>query len=122
MKFSDLTDKVIGDKKRWWAYRDRKKALPDPYLTAINGIERYLNLLGGITKGDIVMNMLEDLIDLFEQSAANHTPIREIVSGDPVEFVETFLANYEEGRWIAKERERLIKAIAEAEQAEESAR
>ena len=122
MKFSDVTDKVIGDKKRWWAYKERKKKLPERYLIAINGVERYLNLLGGITKGDIIMQMLEDLLDLFEQSAANQTPIREVVSDDPVEFVETFLANYEEGRWIAKERERLIKAIESAEQAEGSAR
>ena len=32
---------------------------------------------GGITKGDILMSMLEDLVDLFEQSAADGTPIRD---------------------------------------------
>ena len=41
--------------------------------------------------------MYGDLADLFEQSAANGTPIREIVGEDPVEFVETFVANYSEG-------------------------
>jgi DNA-binding ferritin-like protein (Dps family) len=58
--------------------------------------------------------MLEDLADLFEQSAANGTPIREIVGEDPVEFAETFLQNYSEGQWINKERERLTKAIDRA--------
>jgi DNA-binding ferritin-like protein (Dps family) len=58
--------------------------------------------------------MLEDLADLFEQSAANGTPIREIVGEDPVEFAETFLQNYSEGQWINKERERLTKAINSA--------
>ncbi len=120
MKFSDLTDKVIGDKKRWWAYRDRKKELPESYRIAIDGIERYLNLLGGITKGDVIMNMLEDLADLFEQSAANGTEIRAIVGDDPVEFAENFLSNYEEGRWINKERDRLKTAIENAVQAEET--
>ena len=38
------------------------------------------------------LSMLEDLADLFEQSAANGTPIREIVGDDPVEFAEAFLA------------------------------
>jgi DNA-binding ferritin-like protein (Dps family) len=38
--------------------------------------------------------MYGDLIDLFEQSAANRTPIRQIVGEDPVEFVETFVRNY----------------------------
>ena len=58
--------------------------------------------------------MLEDLADLFEQSAANGTPIRAVVGEDPVEFAETFLANYSEGQWINKERSRLIKAIDDA--------
>ena len=35
--------------------------------------------------------MLEDLADLFEQGAADGTPIREIVGEDPVEFVEAFV-------------------------------
>ncbi|XKK39072.1 DUF1048 domain-containing protein [Nocardiopsis sp. ARC36] len=60
------------------------------------------------------MEMLDDLIDLFEQSAAAGTPIREIVGEDPVEFAETFLANYSEGQWIKKERERLAGAIERA--------
>ena len=41
--------------------------------------------------------MLEDLADLFEQAAADGTPIREIVGEDPVEFAETFLQNYSKG-------------------------
>ncbi|GAB3967321.1 hypothetical protein GCM10029978_034380 [Actinoallomurus acanthiterrae] len=58
--------------------------------------------------------MLEDLADLFEQSARDGTPIREIFGEDPVEFVETFVANYPEGRWRARERERFISAIERA--------
>jgi DNA-binding ferritin-like protein (Dps family) len=41
--------------------------------------------------------MYEDLVELFEQSAANWTPIREIAGEDPVEFVEAFVQNYPEG-------------------------
>jgi hypothetical protein len=55
-----------------------------------------------------------DLIDLFEQSAANRTPIRQIVGEDPVEFIETFVLNYPKGQWIIRERERLISAIERA--------
>ena len=69
---------------------------------------------GSITRGDTLVSMLEDLADLFEQSAADGTPIREIVGEDPVEFAETFLQNYSEGQWINKERERLTKAIDRA--------
>jgi DNA-binding ferritin-like protein (Dps family) len=61
-----------------------------------------------------MMKMLDDLADLFEQSAADGTPIRAIVGDDPVEFAEAFLQNYSEGQWINRERERLTKAIDSA--------
>jgi DNA-binding ferritin-like protein (Dps family) len=59
--------------------------------------------------------MFEDLADLFEQAAADGTPIREIVGEDPVEFVEALLQNYSKGGWVTRERERLLNAIARAE-------
>ena len=70
---------------------------------------------GAITKGDVLLSMLEDLADLFEQSVANGTPIRAIVGDDPVEFAEAFLQNYSEGQWINRERERLTNAIDRVE-------
>jgi DNA-binding ferritin-like protein (Dps family) len=58
--------------------------------------------------------MFDDLLDLFEQSAADGTPIREIVGEDPVEFLEAFVQNYPDGQWRLKERKRLNNAIAVA--------
>ena len=75
--------------------------------------KRYLTFFGP-TKGDSLLPMLEDLADLFEQSAANGTPIRAIVGEDPVEFAEAFQRNYPEGQWIGRERERLTNAIERA--------
>ena len=46
----------------------------------------------GPVDGDSAAAMFEDLADLFEQAAADGTPIREIVGEDPVEFVEAFLS------------------------------
>jgi DNA-binding ferritin-like protein (Dps family) len=107
-------EKVTGsleEKKQYREYKARVEKLPEPYRVAVKSIERYLMYFGGITKGDVLVAMLGDLADLFEQSAADATPVRAIVGDDPVEFVETFLSNYSEGRWINKERQRLIKAI-----------
>ena len=101
----------IGDKRRWRQYKMRTKQLPANYRTAVEALERYLTYFGAITKGDILMSMLEDLADLFEQAAADRTQIRALVGDDPVEFAETFLANYSEGQWINKERKRLNDAI-----------
>ncbi len=122
MKISALVEKVVGDfgdKKRWWAYKERRRELPAPYRTALEALERYLTYFGAITRGDVLMSMLEDLADLFEQAATDGTPIRSIVGEDPVEFAETFLRNYAEGQWIERERARLTEAIDRAA-AEES--
>ena len=104
----------LEQKKRYRQYKARTKQLPANYRTAIDALDRYLMYFGSITRGDTLVSMLEDLADLFEQSAADGTPIREIVGEDPVEFAETFLQNYSEGQWINKERERLTQAIDRA--------
>jgi DNA-binding ferritin-like protein (Dps family) len=110
-------EKVTGpieQKRRYRQYRARTKGLPPNYRRAIEALERYLMYFGAVTRADILMSMLEDLADLFEQSAANGASIRAIVGEDPVEFAETFLQNYSEGQWINKERERLTRAIERA--------
>jgi DNA-binding ferritin-like protein (Dps family) len=106
--------KMITDKRRYRQYKARTKQLPANYHAAIEALERYLTYFGAITKGDVLMSMLEDLADLFEQSAASGTSVRDVVGQDPVEFAETFLQNYSEGQWINKERERLTDAIDRA--------
>jgi len=103
--------KMIAGKWRYRQYKARTKQLPADYHTAIAALERYLMYFGAISNGDTLMSMLDDLADLFEQNAANGTAIRAVVGDDPVEFAETFLQNYSEGRWINKERERLTNAI-----------
>jgi len=110
--FSKLISKVIGEKRQWREYKARARQLPPSYRTAVDALERYLNYCGG-TGGDGTA-MYADLIDLFEQSAANGTPIRQIVGEDPVEFIEAFVRNYPKGQWIIRERERLTNAIDRA--------
>jgi DNA-binding ferritin-like protein (Dps family) len=101
----------LKDKRRWRAYKARTKQLPPTYRTAVEAIERYLMYYGSITRGDVLVSMLEDLADFFEQAAADGTPIRAVVGEDPVEFAEAFMQNYAEGQWIKKERNRLTNAI-----------
>jgi DNA-binding ferritin-like protein (Dps family) len=102
------------DKKRWKAYKARKQQLPASYRSAIDALERYLTYSGAVSKGDVLVQMFEDLADLVEQAAADSTPIREVVGDDPVEFAEEFLQNYSDGQWIAKERARLVESIDRA--------
>jgi DNA-binding ferritin-like protein (Dps family) len=107
-------EKVVGpleQKKRYRQYKVRTRQLPAKYRTALEALERYLMHAGPGGDGANAMSMFEDLLDLFEQSAAKGTPIREIVGEDPVEFLEAFVQNYPDGQWRIRERERLINAI-----------
>lgn len=110
-KWIETVTGSLEQKKQYKANKARMQALPAPYRTAAEAIERYLMYFGAITKGDVLVIMFEDLGDLFEQAAADGTPVRVLVGADPIEFVEAFLANYSEGQWISKERQRLIDAI-----------
>jgi DNA-binding ferritin-like protein (Dps family) len=105
----------LEQKKQYRQYQARVAALPANYRAAIRALERYLTYRGSITRGDILVSMLDDLAGLFERAAADGTPIRAIVGEDPAEFAEEFLANYSEGEWINKERDRLRGAVDRAE-------
>ena len=111
---AEWIEKITGsfeDKKRWRHYKARKELLPANYRSTIDGLERYFMYAGAIVKGDVMMAMLEDLIDLIEGAAADDTPIRDVVGDDPVDFAETFIANYSDGQWLNKERKRLTETI-----------
>lgn len=108
----------LEEKRRYRQYKARVKQLPEPYRTAVEALARYVMYFGAIARGDTLVTMLDDLADLFEQSAADRTPLRNVVGEDPVEFAETFLQNYAEGQWINKERRRLARTIRDLEQHE----
>ena len=101
----------LGDKKRWRASKARAKALPEPYRSVIAALERYFTYHGAIVRGDVLVAMMNDLGDLFEQAASDETPVRALVGDDPVGFAEEFLRNYADGQWIRKERARLTAAV-----------
>jgi DNA-binding ferritin-like protein (Dps family) len=114
LRYVEMVTGSLDQKRSYRQYKARVARLPANYRTAVEALNRYLTYFGGISKGDVLVSMLNDLADLFEQSAADATPIRAIVGENPVEFVETFLQNYAEGQWINKERRRLIDAIDRA--------
>jgi DNA-binding ferritin-like protein (Dps family) len=114
ISIADITTRLIGDKKRWRQYKARTAALPTSHRTAVDGIERYI-MYTGPSDGDQLMRMLEDLADLFEQTAADGTSVRAVVGDDPISFAEEFKANYGLGSWLSKEQQRLVAAIDRAE-------
>lgn len=97
----------MQQKRRYRRYRARADALPAGHQAAVDALQRYMQYFGPGRANDL-LPMLEDLVDLFGQSAADGTPIREVVGEDPLEFADAFLRNYPQGQWISRERERLI--------------
>jgi DNA-binding ferritin-like protein (Dps family) len=106
--------KVVGEKRQWRQHKERTRQLPESYRTALEALERYLMHAGPGGDGADAAAMFDDLLDLFEQSAANGTSIREIVGEDPVEFLKGFVQNYPDGQWRLKEQKRLCDAIERA--------
>ncbi|MEV4116675.1 DUF1048 domain-containing protein [Nonomuraea sp. NPDC049695] len=113
LQYLEIVTGSLEEKKRWRRYKARVKQLPEDYRTAVEALERYLMHFGP-ADGAGAMTMYEDLAELFEQSAADGTPIRDLFGEDPVEFVETFMANYPLGQYRTRERNRFISAIARA--------
>jgi DNA-binding ferritin-like protein (Dps family) len=101
------------EKRRYRQYKARKEQLPASHHEAIDAVERYAVRFGPGT-GDTLVPMLEDLVETFEQSAADGTSVGEVVGDDPVEFAETFLRRYPAGPWVAREQQRLSHAVARA--------
>jgi len=114
MGISDITTKMIGDKRRWRAYKARTKLLPENYRTAVDGLERYVMFFGPV-EGDDAASLYEDLADIFERAAADETPIRAIVGDDPIDFIDTLIQNYSKGGYIKREQDRLLEAIRQSE-------
>jgi len=79
----ELVTGSLEQKRQYRLYKARIKQLPANYGVAAEALERYLMYAGGIAKGDVAVRMYGDLVDLFEDSAANGTPIRDIVGDDP---------------------------------------
>ncbi|MFC4016098.1 DUF1048 domain-containing protein [Nonomuraea purpurea] len=113
LRYLELITGSLEDKRRYWQYKARIKQLPENYRTAVEALERYLMHFGP-ADGAGAMTMYEDLAELFEQSAADGTPIRDLFGEDPVEFVETFMANYPLGQYRTRERNRFTSAVARA--------
>ena len=63
----------LEEKKQYKQDKARIEALPEPYATAAQAIQRYFMYDGGITDGDALMTMFDDLADLWERAAVDGT-------------------------------------------------
>lgn len=115
-KWIELVTGSLEQKKEYRQLQARLAALPEPYRTAAKALQRYFMYNSGtVMDGDAALRMTADFAELWERAAADHTPVRDIVGEDPVEFAETFALAYTGKRWMDKERARLIATVERAE-------
>lgn len=112
----------LEQKKQYRQSMARISALPAPYRSVAKALHRYILASGSIVDGDTLITMFDGFADLWEQAAADRTPVRDIVGDDPSEFADAFVQAYAGKHWIDKERRRLADAIDEAVAGEESER
>jgi DNA-binding ferritin-like protein (Dps family) len=119
-KWFELVTGSLDQKKQYRHHVARIEALPEPYRSVAQALQRYFMRYGGVIDGDTSLTMLSDFADLWERAAADGTPVRAIVGDDPVGFAEEFTRAYTGRQWIDKERARLVKAIDDAERGEQA--
>ncbi|MCI8365050.1 MAG: DUF1048 domain-containing protein [Eubacterium sp.] len=102
---------VLGDLDEKSAYRKkmkRVKALPENYRTAFRKIQKYL-YLHGEDGGNLAI--FDDLIDLFETSAADGKDLSDVIGNDAAKFCDELILAANTNR--KTRRDKLNQEIAE---------
>ena len=87
---NDFLKKIIGDKKRWNAMETRAKALPSDYQVVYGEIKNYAWNLWRFSAGNGTgdMDVLEDLLGLFEQGVADGKSVLAVTGEDVAAFCD----------------------------------
>lgn len=105
---ADYTKEMFEGKKQYKEFKKQKAKLPSKYFQAFDALEKYMWNFAG---GNDFQFVLDDLLQLFEESAYEGVPVKEIIGEDPVEFVTNFMAQYPEEQWLIKMQNKLRKEI-----------
>lgn len=87
-----LFEKLVGDKKEYRQMMARAKALPEDYQFVYDRIQKYMwNYAAG--DGYDMMKIHYDLIELFEQGAAEGRAVLDVTGEDVAAFADELLQN-----------------------------
>lgn len=100
--------KMIGEKREYRVYKERVNQLPEEYKKAMKAIESYM---WNFAKGAGMLELLKNILEMFENSASDGLNVRDIVGNDLAAFADSFLAEFPEETWIDKLRNKLRDSI-----------
>ncbi len=81
---------IIKGKKEWRAHIARVKALPQDYQLVYKEIQKYLFKVGPVEPNE-GMEILSEIIDLFEAGAALGQRVLEVTGGDVAAFCDDLI-------------------------------
>jgi len=89
-KINDFYTRITGDKKKWKKMEARANALPNDYQIVYGEIKNYMwNLWRFSADNDMGdFTILDDLLGLFEQGAANGKSVLEVTGEDVAAFCD----------------------------------
>ncbi|GIO28105.1 DUF1048 domain-containing protein [Ornithinibacillus bavariensis] len=104
----EMFKKLIGDKKEYKMMMARVDALPEDYQFVFKKIQKYMwNFATG--NGMDMLHMQYELMDLFEEGAAEGRQVLDITGDDVASFADELVANAK--TYVAKYREDLNQSI-----------
>ena len=89
--------KMIAEKKEWNLFQKRIKKLPKDYKNAMKGIQTYMFNFAGSPE---IMQVLYDLLEMFEEGAAEGKKVTDIVGSDLGAFCEDISKALPGGNWM----------------------
>lgn len=100
--------KMIQEKREYRAYRKRVNELPEEYSKAMLAIESYM---WNFAKGASMLELLRNILEMFENSASDGLRVRDVVGNDIAAFADSLLAEFPEETWMDKMRKKLRDSI-----------
>ncbi|MCH5462750.1 DUF1048 domain-containing protein [Lactobacillus sp. LC28-10] len=110
---ANLWNNIVGDKKRYKQFKADVQALPEAYAQTLTALQTYI---WNFAKSGAMMDVLEEILHMFQESAAENVPVQQVIGDDPVEFAENIMTQYPEELWLIKYRTRLRQQVKKAEQ------
>lgn len=103
-----MIKKMIQEKREYRAYKKRVNNLPEEYRKAMKAIENYM---WSYAKGSGMLELLRNILEMFENSASDGLSVRDVVGDDIAEFADSILAEFPEETWMDKMRKKLRDSI-----------
>lgn len=103
-----MIKKMIQEKREYRAYKKRVNKLPEKYRKAMKAIENYM---WNYAKGSGMLEILRNILEMFENSASDGLSVRDVVGDDIAKFADSLLAEFPEETWMDKMRKKLRDSI-----------